>query len=367
MRFTLLSKCNECPRFISVPWSKADDQPGLKVTRNFKHSFRQSFKQNSNPSLRGFTLIEVMVVLVIMSIMALLSWQGIQTMLKTREQSLGLVSGVDSIQTAVSQWRVDLDNTLSVPASANVPSLDWDARVLRLVRRSSSTNLNSSINPNLRGDAPLGPGANVGPGSSESSATPAVWVVAWSVRALNANELSTLPPKEQRAGLYWLRWQSPPITNQTELNAYWQMAAQWGQNPSAESRAFETALFEIQNWQLYFYRNNAWTNALSSAGDNTLATTPSSNTVTSGTATNSASNGSSLSTTNNTGSANSGAAGGVTASAQNVFPDGVRLKLYLPQDKVLGTGSQDLLVSNPQNDPSLTMDWVRLNFTAAKL
>ncbi len=85
----------------------------------------------------GFTLIEVMVVLVIMSIMALLSWQGIQTMLKTREISLGLVTAVDSIQTATAQWRVDLDNTLSAPASAQVPSLDWDARVLRLVRRSS--------------------------------------------------------------------------------------------------------------------------------------------------------------------------------------------------------------------------------------
>jgi hypothetical protein len=82
-------------------------------------------------------LIEVMVVLVIMSIMALMSWQGIQTMLKTREISLGLVSAVDSIQTASAQWRVDLDNTLSAPASAQVPSLDWDARVLRLVRRSS--------------------------------------------------------------------------------------------------------------------------------------------------------------------------------------------------------------------------------------
>jgi len=84
-------------------------------------------------------------------------------------------------------------------------------------------------------------------------------------------------------------------------------------------------------------------------------------------ATNAATNSASNAINANAISANSGAAGGVTASAQNVFPDGVRLKLYLPQDKVLGTGSQDLLVSNPQNDPSLTMDWVRLNFTAAKL
>ena len=75
-----------------------------------------SSPQGVHRHFSGFTLIEVMVVLLIMSIMALLSWQGIQTMLKTREQSLELVSGVDTIQTAVSQWRVDLDNTLSAPS-----------------------------------------------------------------------------------------------------------------------------------------------------------------------------------------------------------------------------------------------------------
>jgi general secretion pathway protein J len=316
-------------------------------------------------------LIEVMVVLVIMSIMALLSWQGIQTMLKTREQSLGLVSGVDSIQTALSQWRVDLDNTLSSPPSATVPSLDWDARVLRMVRRSSAPLLNPNLNSGslgFGGDTPM---------TQEASATPALWVVAWSARNLSASELGALPPKEQRAGLYWLRWQSPPLNSQAELNAYWQLASQWGQNPSAETRVYETVLFEIQNWQLYFYRNNAWTNALSSAGENASTLNPPPIAL-SGSGSKSGapqtSNGSSSDTganiTNTPQNANNS---GRTNNTGVVFPDGVRLKLYVASDKVLGSGAQSNLSGNSgnsgnaQNDPALTLDWVRLNFTAARL
>ena len=323
-----------------------------------------SSPQGVHRHFSGFTLIEVMVVLLIMSIMALLSWQGIQTMLKTREQSLELVSGVDTIQTAVSQWRVDLDNTLSAQPSASVPSLDWDARVLRVVRRSSGPM------PTRTPDTSSSSNAT----SSEASGSPALWVVAWSARNLSTDELTQLPLKERRQGLYWLRWQSPAISSQTELNAYWQMASQWGQNPSAESRAFETVLFEIQNWQLYFYRNNAWTNALSSAGEGVQSiATPQTATPTS-TTNSSTANGSGAangSTSGSTGSTTSNPNNGATSSNMTntlaVFPDGVRLKLYPAPDKVLGTGVQNTTFGNAQNDPSLTLDWVRLNFTAPKL
>jgi general secretion pathway protein J len=323
-----------------------------------------SSPQGVHREFSGFTLIEVMVVLLIMSIMALLSWQGIQTMLKTREQSLELVSGVDTIQTAVSQWRVDLDNTLSAQPSASVPSLDWDARVLRVVRRSSGPM------PTRTPDTSSSSNAT----SSEASGSPALWVVAWSARNLSTDELTQLPLKERRQGLYWLRWQSPAISSQTELNAYWQMASQWGQNPSAESRAFETVLFEIQNWQLYFYRNNAWTNALSSAGEGVQSiATPQTATPTS-TTNSSTANGSGAangSTSGSTGSTTSNPNNGATSSNMTntlaVFPDGVRLKLYPAPDKVLGTGVQNTTFGNAQNDPSLTLDWVRLNFTAPKL
>ncbi len=210
--------------------------------------------------------------------------------------------------------------------------------------------------------------------NSEASGSPALWVVAWSARNLSTDELTQLPLKERRQGLYWLRWQSPAISSQTELNAYWQMASQWGQNPSAESRAFETVLFEIQNWQLYFYRNNAWTNALSSAGEGVQSiATPQTATPTS-TTNSSTANGSGAangSTSGSTGSTTSNPNNGATSSNMTntlaVFPDGVRLKLYPAPDKVLGTGVQNTTFGNAQNDPSLTLDWVRLNFTAPKL
>ena|GEM_PF-527634 len=337
-----------------------------------------SSPQRVHREFRGFTLIEVMVVLLIMSIMALLSWQGIQTMLKTREQSLELVSGVDTIQTAASQWRVDLDNTLSTQPSASVPSLDWDARVLRVVRRSSGPMPTRTPETSSSSNAT----------NSGASGSPALWVVAWSARNLSTDELTPLPFKERRQGLYWLRWQSPAINSQAELNAYWQMASQWGQNPSAESRAYETVLFEIQNWQLYFYRNNAWSNALSSAGEGvqsiavpqsaTPSNAPSSPTSSTSTNTNSstangsgAANGSANGSAGSTGSTTSNPSNAATASNKSntlaVFPDGVRLKLYLAPDKVLGTGVQTTTFGNAQNDPALTLDWVRLNFTAPKL
>ncbi len=331
----------------------------------------------------GFTLIEVMVVLVIMSIMALMSWQGIQTMLKTREISLGLVTAVDSIQTASAQWRVDLDNTLSAPASAQVPSLDWDARVLRLVRRSSGPGPWDPMAGGNSGDS----GSRAGLGAKSGIDSPAVWVVAWSARSLNAEDLTLLPLSERRPGLYWLRWQSPAIANTAELNTYWEMARQWGQNASTEARAFENVLFEIQNWQLYFYRNNTWSNALSSANSvgEVGSAAPSSAAPASNapTPTGSGAPGSASSATGSAGalggspgSTNVSNSGGTppantnapaqTLALGSAFPDGVRLKLYMAPDQVLGSGVPTSGVSNPQNDPAITLDWVRLNFSTPK-
>lgn len=319
------------------------------------------------PRPGGFTLIEVMVVLVIMSIMALLSWQGIQTLLKTRELSLRLVTAVDSIQTAVSQWRVDLDNTLSAPVSTAVGNMDWDGRVLRLVRRSSSM-----------------PPPNTNSSFSAAADQAALWVVAWSARSMSAEELQQLPVNEQRPGLYWLRWQSPAFTSQSELNAYWQMAGQWGQNPSAEARTFESVLFEIQNWQVYFFRNNAWTNALSSDGSSaTSAATlqPNANSTlgagagantginsggssgTSATSTSNANNATTNPTATGSGSTSTAASTLIASTTGAVFPDGIRLKLYLAPDRVLGSGMQAQSLGDTPLDPSLTVDWVRLNFT----
>ena len=44
------------------------------------------------------------------------------------------------------------------------------------------------------------------------------------------------------------------------------MAAIWGQNPSTELLQQEVKLMPLTGWQLFYFRDNAWTNPLSSSG-----------------------------------------------------------------------------------------------------
>ena len=64
-----------------------------------------------NKSL-GFTLIEVMVALVVMSIMAVLTWQGIDGMARASAQHRARSDDVAAVQTALLQWRTDLDHMI---------------------------------------------------------------------------------------------------------------------------------------------------------------------------------------------------------------------------------------------------------------
>jgi general secretion pathway protein J len=104
-----------------------------------------------------------------------------------------------------------------------------------------------------------------------SSATPdaGLQVVAWAQRKGSA----------QGQG-QWLRWQSPPMRTRTALDLAWQKAALWAQTPSDEDRAREVHTVALDQWQIYYYRNNAWTNPLSSA--DSAETSPASGTAPSG-------------------------------------------------------------------------------------
>ena len=58
---------------------------------------------------RGFTLVEVLVALVGLALMAGLSWRGLDSMMRTRDASQQRVDEVAVLQTALAQWRTDLD------------------------------------------------------------------------------------------------------------------------------------------------------------------------------------------------------------------------------------------------------------------
>lgn len=221
---------------------------------------------------RGFTLIELLLAISLMALMTLLSWRGLdgvsRAQIRLQEQS----DDVLALQATLTQWGADLEAMAEQPG---MPSLDWDGRALRLVRRSSGA-----------------------PGEG-------LQVVAWSRRSVAGQG-------------QWLRWQSPPLLTRRELLLAWQKAQLWGQTPSAEDRLREVRTVALDQWQIFYYRGNAWSNPLSSADE----------AVAIGAA-----------------SAASAAAPAALAPAVAAVPDGVRLVLTLaPGQAISGT---------------LTRDWVR--------
>ena len=168
---------------------------------------------------RGFTLVELLVALALMALMAAMSWRGLDGMVGTQKRLSQHSDDVLALQTALAQWGADLD---ALELQPNTPNIDWDGRALRLLRRGSQ------------------------------SADEGLHVVAWSQRLVGGTA-------------YWLRWQSPALTTRAELQAAWNQAANWGQNPSDDDRRFEVRITPLAGWQIFFYRGGAWTNPLSSA------------------------------------------------------------------------------------------------------
>lgn len=216
---------------------------------------------------RGFTLVELMVALFALAIMALLSWQGLDGMARTQSLTQARADQVASLQTGLAQWQADLDALMPLP---QLTALEWNGRVLRLTRRSSA------------------------------GVTEGALVVAWTRRVIDGRGT-------------WLRWQSPPLTNRGQVEEAWLKADIWSQNPGDEERRREVAIGPLDEWQIFFYRGDAWTNPLSSdaaAGPFQAM----------------------------------GRATG-TAPVTALLPDGVRAVLTLPADHPLGG--------------AITMDWAR--------
>jgi general secretion pathway protein J len=215
------------------------------------------------PLPRGFTLIEVMVALVVMSVLALMSWQGVSGMASAQTITQARSDEVLLLQTALAQWQTDLD---AVTDTQQVNPLEFNGVSLRMTRRDQLGN---------------------------------VHVTAWAAR-------------QSEGRLRWLRWQSVALNNRAELLNAWAQATRWAQNPGDEELQREVAVTNIDQWQIYYFRNDAWTNPQSAdASTNSGAEAP-------------------------------GAAPGVP---RVTVPDGVRLVLTLSAGQSVGG--------------VLTRDWVR--------
>jgi general secretion pathway protein J len=152
--------------------------------------------------------VEVLVALLIMAILAAMGWQGIDGMVRARDASQGAAERTLRLTTLMAQWEQDLASVYDSPAA---PAITFDGATLRVVRQVPS-------------------GAQV---------------AAWSLRE----------------GI-WRRWTSPVVATATELQQAWLASQQlMGTEPTQV-----TLLDGVSEWQVYFYRGNAWTNA-QSTGD----------------------------------------------------------------------------------------------------
>ena len=175
----------------------------------------------------GFTLIELLVALFALSLLAVLSWRGIDGMVRAREQTRLRADEVQALQVGLAQWTADLDALATVP---QMSSVDWNGRVFRLLR-----------------EAPGDPARGV-------------VVVGWSRRA-------------DAAGSRWMRWQSPPAITRGQVDEAWRRADAWAQNSGMAAGVDDVAITGLLEWQVFYYRSDAWTNPLSSDTTTTTAAT----------------------------------------------------------------------------------------------
>jgi general secretion pathway protein J len=229
--------------------------------------------------VRGFTLVELMVALFAMALLAVMSWRGLDGMSRAQAQTEARSSEVLTLQVGLEQWAADLDAMVQLP---QFTALDWNGRVLRITRGGTA-------------------------GSADG-----LLVVAWTRRIVDGTGV-------------WLRWQSPQITTRGDLDRAWQEADVWSQSPGDEQRAREVAIVPLDDWQIFYFRADAWTNPLSSDAMAVVAA-----------------------------AAPPPASPGTTPVVPTValIPDGVRLVLSLPPGQaVSGT---------------LTRDWVRPTLAGGK-
>jgi general secretion pathway protein J len=170
----------------------------------------------------GFTLIEVLVALFILSMMAAMAWQGVDMVVRSRDIAQGRMETLLRVQSTLAQWDADLHHTID---TGLVPGLQFDGASLRLTRQ-----------------RPQG-----------------AQMVVWSLHG------STLQ-----------RWASEPTSSAETLQELWLQSQQLQGREAGQL----DALKGVTQWQVYTYsqQSQSWSNSQSTgdvqpAGGGNAATT----------------------------------------------------------------------------------------------
>jgi general secretion pathway protein J len=173
------------------------------------------------PPPRGLTLIEVLVALALVGLISALMVKGLDVITRNQALQTEINTRQSVLQSSLAQWQTDLN--LMDATSTLVPALDWNGRVLRVLRYQAM------------------------PANGQRL------VVAWGLRQGR-----------------WVRWQSQPLSERAELSAAWEAALAALNAEDANRQIAETV--RVSGWRVFFFRNDSWSNALSSSGTATPST-----------------------------------------------------------------------------------------------
>jgi general secretion pathway protein J len=165
-------------------------------------------------SARGFTLVEVLVAMMIMAILAIMAWQGVDGIVRARAASEARLEQTLRLNTVIAQWEQDL---ALLQDTSVAPALTFDGASVRLTRRAEG----------------------------------GVQLVVWSLRP---------GADAAQAGAGLLRWAGPAVTGSGELQEGWLRSQQFQGVEPGQLRT----LAGVSQWQLYCFRGNAWSNCQSS-------------------------------------------------------------------------------------------------------
>ncbi len=153
----------------------------------------------------GFTLIEVLVSLLILSVLAATAWKGVDAMSSARQVADGNLKQTLRLQSVMAQLEADLAQVMDTMV---VAGMQFDGANLRMTRRSGA----------------------------------GVQVVVWSLRQGR-----------------WQRWASPVTSKVGELQDFWARSMQL----QGKEAGTLTALQGVEQWQVYCFRSGAMSNCQS--------------------------------------------------------------------------------------------------------